>query len=491
MVVCGLARATEKDIDRCFDAVRHAPLHRVHTFLATSDIHLEHKLRISRKQALERAVKAVQHAKSMCSDVEFSTEDGGRSDRAFLVDVIGAVIEAGATTINVPDTVGYTLPNEYGELFAHLIAHTPGGAGVVWSTHCHDDLGLSVANSLAAVLAGARQVECTVNGIGERAGNTSLEEVIMTLSTRPLYFPVSHAIDTQQIIRSSRLVSKLTGMPVQPNKAIVGANAFAHESGIHQDGMLKNASTYEIMTPQSVGVVGGTTLVLGKHSGRAAYAARVKELGYTLTPAALDALSEKLKAIADEKKIITDADIESLVMTQVASDPSHSWDLRRVHVFTGTECKPTATVCLSKLGGEELSYSAMGTGPVDAVYNAIRLAVGRGNDLTGFSVKSITDGTNALGEVTIKIQPSEDGDMGRRSVKGLKMAGGAAGGEEEEEEEDLGGSKNPRKPTYSGTAADKDIIVASAFAYVQALNRLLAADEHKSRILGAKQGTGV
>ena len=350
MVICGLSRATEKDIDRCYDAVRHAPLHRVHTFLATSDIHLQHKLRITRAQALERAVKAVRHAKSLCSDVEFSTEDGGRSDRGYLVEVIGAVIEAGATTINVPDTVGYTLPSEYGDLFAHLIAHTPGARGVVWSTHCHDDLGLSVANSLAAVLAGARQVECTVNGIGERAGNTSLEEVVMTLNTRPLFFPVSHGIDTTQIMRSSRMVSKLTGMAVQPNKAIVGANAFAHESGIHQDGMLKNASTYEIMTPQSVGVVGGTTLVLGKHSGRAAYAQRVKELGYTLDAPALDALAAQLKVIADEKKVITDADIEALVTQDVAA-ATPSWELVRVHVFTGTEAKPTATVCLRRGGG--------------------------------------------------------------------------------------------------------------------------------------------
>ena len=370
MVIAGLSRATEKDIDRCFDAVRHAPRHRIHTFLATSDIHLQHKLRITRAQALERAVRAVRHAKSLCADVEFSTEDGGRSDRAYLVEVIGAVIEAGATTINVPDTVGYTLPEEYGALFAHLIAATPGGSKVVWSTHCHDDLGLSVANSLAAVQAGARQVECTLNGIGERAGNTSLEEVVMTLSTRPLYFPVQHSIDTTQIMRSSKLVAKLTGMAVQANKAIVGANAFAHESGIHQDGMLKNASTYEIMTPASVGLTGGTSLVLGKHSGRAAYAQRVKELGYTIDAAALDVLTQKLKALADERKVVTDADIESLVSSEVVAAPGAAWQLLSVHVFTGTEAKPTATVTLRRPGaaeGEETSYSAMGTGPVDAV----------------------------------------------------------------------------------------------------------------------------
>ena len=378
MVIAGLSRATEKDIDRCFDAVRHAPRHRIHTFLATSDIHLQHKLRITRAQALERAVRAVRHAKSLCADVEFSTEDGGRSDRAYLVEVIGAVIEAGATTINVPDTVGYTLPEEYGALFAHLIAATPGGSKVVWSTHCHDDLGLSVANSLAAVQAGARQVECTLNGIGERAGNTSLEEVVMTLSTRPLYFPVQHSIDTTQIMRSSKLVAKLTGMAVQANKAIVGANAFAHESGIHQDGMLKNASTYEIMTPASVGLTGGTSLVLGKHSGRAAYAQRVKELGYTIDAAALDVLTQKLKALADERKVVTDADIESLVSSEVVAAPGAAWQLLSVHVFTGTEAKPTATVTLRRPGaaeGEETSYSAMGTGPVDAVCVRLRVRV--------------------------------------------------------------------------------------------------------------------
>jgi 2-isopropylmalate synthase len=412
-------------------------------------------LRISRAQALERAVKAVRHAKSLCKDVEFSTEDGGRSDRDYLVEVIGAVIEAGATTINVPDTVGYTLPSEYGSLFEYLIARTPGAKGVVWSTHCHDDLGLAVSNSLAAVLAGARQVECTVNGIGERAGNTSLEEVVMTLTTRPLFFPVTHGIVTSQIMRSSKMVSKLTGMLVQPNKAIVGANAFAHESGIHQDGMLKNASTYEIMTPASVGVVGGTTLVLGKHSGRAAYAQRVRELGFTLDAAQLDVLTEKLKMLADEKKVVTDADIESLVTSDVAT-PDVVWSLVRAHVFTGTDAKPTATVTMRKVGGEEVSTSALGSGPVDAVYNAIKSVVGRGNDLTGFSVRSVTDGTMALGEVTIKIQPAGEG-MGRRSVKGLQRIGGAGGAdagsaavkEWEEGDANSGGGS----PTYSGVAA--------------------------------------
>lgn len=274
------------------------------SFNPSSNVQLKHKLRISRAEAVERAVKAVAHAAALCpGDVEFSTEDGGRSDPAFLAEVVAAVIEAGATTINVPDTVGYTMPQEYGSLFAYLIKNTRGGDRVVWSTHCHNDLGLAVANTLSAVQHGARQVEVTINGIGERAGNTSLEEVVMSISTRPHLFPVRHDIDTTQIIRTSRMVSHLTSMVVQPNKAIVGANAFAHESGIHQDGMLKNASTYEIMTPASVGL-NKTSLVLGKHSGRAAFSTRLKELGFTnLDAKTLDALVDRFKALADEKKV--------------------------------------------------------------------------------------------------------------------------------------------------------------------------------------------
>ncbi len=337
--------------------------------------------------------------------------------------MIGAVIEAGATTINVPDTVGYTLPSELGDLFTYLIKHTKGAQSVVWSAHCHDDLGLATANSLAAVLAGARQVECTVNGIGERAGNTALEEVVMAIATRPLFFPVYSTIVTSQISRASRLVSKLTGAVVQGNKAIVGSNAFAHESGIHQDGMLKNASTYEIMTPESVGV-SKTSLVLGKHSGRAAYAARIKELGFVaLDSAALDSLTAKLKALADVRKVITDADIESIV-TSDAALPDAEWSLVSVHVFTGTSAIPTATVTLRRAGGEERSEAAIGTGPIDAVYNAIKNVVGRPNDLTGFAVRSVTDGQTALGEVTIKISPVEGGGAGSRNVRGLDRIGG-------------------------------------------------------------------
>ena len=497
MVIAGLARATEKDIDRCFEAVRHAPRHRIHTFLATSDIHLKHKLRISRAEALKRAAAAVAHAKALCADVEFSTEDGGRSDPEYLVDVVGAVIEAGATTINVPDTVGYTLPGEYGALFALLIKRVRGAERVVWSTHCHNDLGLATACSLAAVQNGARQVEVTINGIGERAGNTALEEVVMTLNTRPHLFPVRHGIDTTQIVRSSRMVSLLTGMAVQPNKAVVGANAFAHEAGIHQDGMLKEASTYEIMTPASVGL-SRSSLVLGKHSGRHAYQQRLRELGFpNIEGKQLDALVDKFKSLADEKKAITDADIEAIVYSGMVQ-PESFWTLLQAHVFTGTDAKPTATVTLRHKTDGERSASAMGSGPIDAVYNAIKEVVKRPNDLTHFSVHSVTDGQTALGEVTIKVAPAEAG-AGKRSVAGLRRisshsvaaaapaaaskaaaAAAATHGEKFLEEWESTG-----RPSFSGTAINRDIIVAAAHAYVAALNRLMAADLSGHQVSGA------
>ena len=311
MRIAGLARANEKDLERCYDAVRHAPLHRIHTFLASSDIHLEHKLGISRSECLEISARMVAFAKSLAEgsngkcDIEFSAEDSGRSDPDFLVELCTAVVEAGATTINLPDTVGYTLPAEYGGMFEHLLAHTPGAERATWSTHCHNDLGLATANSLAAVQKGARQVEVTLNSLGERAGNTSLEEVVMALRTRPQHFAVHCDIDTRQIMRTSKMVAKYTGIAVQPNKAIVGANAFAHESGIHQHGMLKNASTYEIMTPESVGADSSGMLVLGKHSGKAAYKARLVELGYddvANDEQLLNKVVEGAKAVADQKK---------------------------------------------------------------------------------------------------------------------------------------------------------------------------------------------
>lgn len=456
---------------------------------------LKHKLRCSRSEAVEKAVRAVRHARSLCADVEFSTEDGGRSDREFLVEAIGAVIEAGAGTINVPDTVGYTLPGEYGSLFAYLIAHVPGADRVVWSTHCHNDLGLATANTLAAVQAGARQVEVTINGLGERAGNTALEEVVMTLATRPHLFPVrASGIDTTQIMRTSKLVSHLTGMAVQANKAVVGANAFAHESGIHQDGMLKNASTYEIMTPASVGLT-KTALVLGKHSGRAAYAARLRQLGINIAGPALESLVDKLKSLADEKKVITDADIEALAYAGLTAADAPTWTLEAVHVFTGSDATPTATATLRHAASGDIRTAAgLGCGPIDAVFNVIRAIVGRPNDLTDFAVRSATDGTNALGEVTIKVAPASQG-AGKRQVGHLPRVATAADAEAEAAAK-LSRFNDPAENTgravYSGTATDKDIVVAAARAYVVALNRLIAADESKGAVLGAGAiGAGV
>eukprot|EP00164_Ancoracysta_twista_P007346 GFYU01010407.1.p1 GENE.GFYU01010407.1~~GFYU01010407.1.p1 ORF type:complete len:413 (-),score=135.27 GFYU01010407.1:216-1454(-) len=313
MTVAALARAVEGDIKRAYDAVKYAPKHRIHTFLATSDIHLEHKLQITREQCIAKAVKAVAYAKSLCDDIEFSCEDAGRSERAFLTQVIGAVIEAGATTINIPDTVGYNTPEEYGELIKYLISNTPGGDTVIWSTHCHNDLGLATANTLSGVRNGARQTEVTINGIGERAGNSALEEVVMAIVTHERTFNVCSNINTVELLNTSRLVSELTGMTVQRNKAIVGANAFAHESGIHQDGMLKHQSTYEIMKPEDVGV-NATSLVLGKHSGRHALKSRLAEIGYDqLTGDQVKEVFQHFKTVADRQKTVSDEDLHSLI----------------------------------------------------------------------------------------------------------------------------------------------------------------------------------
>jgi 2-isopropylmalate synthase len=400
------------------------------------------------------------------------------------------VIDAGATTINVPDTVGYTLPAEYGSLFSYLIATVPQAKKVVWSTHCHNDLGLATANTLSAVQAGARQVEVTINGIGERAGNTSLEEVIMAIKTRPSFFPVHSDIDSTQIIKTSRMVSHLTGTVVQPNKAIVGANAFAHESGIHQDGMLKNKQTYEIMTPASVGLT-TSNLVLGKHSGRHAFAQRLKELGFENFDAKeLDSLVEQFKQLADSKKVITDMDLQAILYSNM-NVPTQVWTLVNLHVFTGMNTVPTATATLKDMQGHVVTKAAEGTGPVDAIYNAIKEIVNKPNDLVHFSVVSCTDGTNALGEVTIKISPAPEGHCGKRSVKGLKriahVDAGLAGAKQQlpaeplvlfDEEENLNGASQLQ---YIGTHADKDILLAAAHAYVTALNRLLIAEMEKAK----------
>eukprot|EP00128_Syssomonas_multiformis_P004672 Colp12_sorted_trinity150504_noHs@22834 len=352
MVICGLARAKEVDIDRAYEAIKVAPKHRIHTFLATSDIHLQYKLKITREQCKAQVQHAVSYAKAKCEDIEFSPEDAGRSDKAFLCEVLAIAINAGATTLNIPDTVGYNTPEEYGALIKYLIENTPGGDRVTWSTHCHNDLGLATANTLSGIRNGARQVEVTINGIGERAGNTALEEVVMAIHTHPKTFPVVCDIDTTQIMRSSRLVSSYTGMQVQPNKAIVGQNAFAHESGIHQDGMLKHSETYEIMKPESVGL--HSVLVMGKHSGRHAFRSRLADLGYdNLSDEAVQKAFERFKQVADTKKTMTDADILALVGDELYQ-PKELWRLNWASVSCGDKdgvLHARAVVSIMKEGG--------------------------------------------------------------------------------------------------------------------------------------------
>jgi 2-isopropylmalate synthase len=456
MVIAGLARANQEDIGRAYEAVKVAPRHRIHTFLATSDIHLQHKLKIDREECIQRVIEAVSYARSLCDDVEFSPEDAGRSDPEFLSVVLGEAIKAGATTLNIPDTVGYTTPEEFGWLMGYLIENTPGADQVVWSVHCHDDLGLATANSLAGVKAGARQVEVTINGIGERAGNTSLEEVAMALHTRPQVFNLRTNIDTRQITRTSRMVSAYTGMVVQPNKAIVGVNAFAHEAGIHQDGMLKSHLTYEIMRPETVGLT-SSRLVLGKHSGKHAFRVRLQELGYdNLSDDEINLALDRFKRLADKKKVVADADIEAIIADEIYQPPE-TWRLNHIQVSCGDHSMPTATVSLTGPGGQVHQDAALGTGPVDAVYQAINRIVGVPNTLTEFSVKSVTEGIDAVGEVTIRIQPDNgDNNHAFNPQTGQSMV-----------------------RTFSGHGASTDIIVASARAYLSALNRMLAAREEK------------
>jgi 2-isopropylmalate synthase len=459
MTIAGLARANRKDIQRAYDAVKPAPRHRIHTFLATSDIHLQHKLKIDREECIQQVIDAVKFARSLADDVEFSPEDAGRSDPNFLTVVLGEAIKSGATTLNIPDTVGYTLPQEFGSLIAFLIKNTQGADQVVWSVHCHNDLGLATANTLAGIQNGARQVEVTINGIGERAGNTSLEEVVMALHTRPQLLDLSTGIDTTQITRTSRMVSAYTGIVVQPNKAIVGANAFAHEAGIHQDGMLKSKHTYEIMRPETVGL-SESKLVLGKHSGRHAFRVRLQDMGYDdLTTAEIDVAFDRFKRWADKKKVVTDADIEAIIADEVYQPPE-TWKLNYIQVTCGDHAMPTATVILEGPDKEVYQDAALGNGPVDAVYQAINRIVGVPNTLSEFSVKAITEGMDAAGEVTIRIHP----------------------GDQDVEESVNPQTGAPYTRTFSGHGASPDIIVASARAYLSALNKLLAYREgHKAR----------
>jgi len=433
VTIAGLARTKMEDIERAGEAIKPAHSKRIHTFIATSDIHLQYKLKMSREEVLETAWKAVKKARQYTDDVEFSAEDATRSDWDYLCKVIESAIKAGATTINIPDTVGYTVPQEFGELIEFIMNKVPNIDKAVISVHCHNDLGLAVANSLTAILKGAGQVECTINGIGERAGNASLEEIVMALKTRPKFFMADTKIITQEIYKTSRLVSKITGMTVQPNKAIVGANAFAHEAGIHQDGFLKERSTYEIMRPEDVGIP-QSKLVLGKHSGRHAFNTRLKELGYELKGEELNCAFEKFKHLADQKKYIFDEDIETLVSEEVSKAPE-AYTLVALSVTSGINQKPKAIVTL-RVGDKTVTQTGYGDGPVDATYKAIVSMTNTESNLLKFEVKSITGGTDALGEVMVSLE--EHG----RAVRGY--------------------------------GADTDIIVASARAYINALNKLVA-----------------
>ena len=431
-VVCGLSRAGFKDIDRAGEALRKAKRSRIHTFISTSPVHMKHKLQMEPQAVLEAITASVARARNWTDNVEWSAEDATRTEKDFLCRAIELAIKAGATTINIPDTVGYTLPQEYFELIKLLRERVPGAENVVFSTHCHNDLGLAVANSLAGVMAGARQVECTINGIGERAGNAALEEIVMALRVRKDRMPYTTAIKTDMISRASKLVSNVTAFPVQYNKAIVGKNAFAHESGIHQDGMLKNAQTYEIMNPADVGVT-GTSLILGKLSGRHAFRDKLKTLGYELGDNSLEDAFRRFKDLADKKKHIFDEDIVALVDDSVlrSQDPIQVHALR---VNAGKGIVPSADLSLI-VGGEIRSGVATGDGPVDAIFNAIRKLYPHAASLELFQVSAVTEGTDAQAKVSVRL--AEDGR------------------------------------TVTGRGADTDTMVAAAYAYVNALNKLL------------------
>ena len=437
--ICGLARANEQDVRRCGEAVREAQSPRVHTFIATSPIHMEKKLRMEPSQVIEQAVRAVRWAREYTDDVEFSPEDAGRSDIDFLCRILERVIRAGATTINVPDTVGYTLPDQFGKLIGTLRERVPNSDRVIWSVHCHNDLGLAVANSLSAVMNGARQVECTVNGLGERAGNASLEEIVMAVRTRQDMFPCDTGIDATQIVPASKLVSSITGYPVQPNKAIVGANAFAHESGIHQDGVLKHRETYEIMSAEDVGWH-TNRLTLGKLSGRNAFKNRLQELGIELaSEEALNAAFKRFKDLADKKREIFDEDLQALISEETIEHvESEHYKLVSLTAHSETGELPYARLVITE-DGTERRTEAQGSGPVDACFKAIEGIVASGAELLLYSVNNITTGTDSQGEVTVRL--ARDGRI------------------------------------VNGQGADTDIVVASAKAYINALNKLHSGKE--------------
>ncbi|SDD61313.1 2-isopropylmalate synthase [Sporomusa acidovorans] len=431
--IAALARANERDIEAAYKAIKKAEKPRIHTFIATSDIHLEHKLKMTRAELLNRVEKAVSYAKSLVADVEFSAEDASRSDWDFLCQVYEKAIAAGANVINIPDTVGYTTPVEFGALITYIREHVPNIEEAVISVHCHDDLGMAVANSLAAIAAGASQVECTINGLGERAGNAAMEELVMALQTRREYYQACTAINTQQIYRTSRLVSTLTGIAVPPNKAVVGDNAFAHESGIHQHGVLNNPLTYEIMSPEAVGI-SRNAIVLGKHSGRHAFEERLKHLGYEIDTDTINTLFAKFKELADRKKMVFDKDIEALVAEKAAVRPEW-YTLAYHHVASGNQTLATASVQLRTSAGLSEAASC-GNGPVDAVIKAVEQAVGFPIGLKDYQLKAVTAGEDALGEATVWIERDDH--------------------------------------TFSGRGLSIDVIEASAKAYVSAINKMLA-----------------
>ena len=445
-VVCGLARASEKDIARCAEAIGPARAGRIHTFIASSPIHMQMKLRMAPDDVLAQAVKAVGWARRYTDDVEFSPEDAGRSEPDFLCRLLEAVIAAGATTVNIPDTVGYTMPWQFGGLIRTLRERVPNADKAVWSVHCHNDLGVAVANSLAAVMNGARQVECTVNGLGERAGNASLEEIVMAVRTRKDVFPCASRIDTAQIVAASKLVSSITGFPVQPNKAIVGANAFAHESGIHQDGVLKHRETYEIMRAEDVGW-NANKLSLGKLSGRNAFKTRLAELGIELaSDDVLNVAFAKFKELADKKGQVFDEDLQALVSEEAVTPEREHYRLLTLRVVSETGEIPQARIAMA-VGGSELHAEASGDGPVDAAFRAIERIAQANAKMLLFSVNAITTGTDAQGEVTVRLERE-----GR---------------------------------VVNGNGADTDIIVASAKAYLNALNKLHSGQEKLNPQLAA------
>ncbi|MYD54110.1 MAG: 2-isopropylmalate synthase [Chloroflexi bacterium] len=430
--IATLCRAVPNDVDQGWEAIRDAENPRIHVFLSSSDIHIAHQLRKDRESVLQQAREMVARAKQYTSDVEFSPMDATRSDVDFVRRMLREVIEAGATTINIPDTVGYAIPDEFARFITGILEDVPGADNVVVSVHCHNDLGLSTANSLAAVGAGARQVECTINGLGERAGNTSLEETVMAIRTRADHLDVEIGVDPQYLVPASRMVQDFAGMHVQPNKAIVGLNAFRHQSGIHQDGVVKMRETYEIMDPKEVGWVEGSQFVLSKLSGRAGFRSRLEDLGYELDADELKAAFERFQQLADRKTVVDDRDLEAIVMDRLGQ-PTEGWQLVSIDISAGTTATPSATVTLRSPDDEECSGAKTGTGPVDAIYQTIRELTGVEDELEEYSVTSITEGLDAQGDVTIRI-----------------LIDGA---------------------THTGRAADQDILVASARAYINAINR--------------------